>query len=101
MALGADRRQIVALVLRGAFGLIAVGLLIGLPLTLGTGRFLGNQLYGMSPYNPVVTLSSYRGARIIGTHRVIDSSAPGQSHLAHGSFTHGVGNQFAQPIYRP
>jgi len=55
MALGADRGHVVALVLRGAFGLILFGLLVGLPLTFAAGRFLGNQLYGMNPYNPVVT----------------------------------------------
>ena len=58
MALGADRGHVVRLVLRGAFGLILFGLLIGLPLTFAVGRFLGNQLYGMSPYNPAVTLES-------------------------------------------
>ncbi|HJY07553.1 MAG TPA: FtsX-like permease family protein, partial [Bryobacteraceae bacterium] len=56
MALGANRNNVVALVLRGAFGLILIGLLTGLPLTFAAGRFLGNQLYGMDPYNPVVTL---------------------------------------------
>jgi predicted permease len=56
IALGANRGHVVALVLRGAFGLILFGLLVGLPLTFGAGRFLGNQLYGMNPYNPVVTL---------------------------------------------
>ncbi|HEY1213066.1 MAG TPA: ABC transporter permease, partial [Bryobacteraceae bacterium] len=56
MALGAQRGHVVALVLRGAFGLIIVGLLLGLPLTFAAGRFLGAQLYGMNPYNPVVTL---------------------------------------------
>lgn len=58
MALGADRGQVVALVLRGAFALIVFGLLVGLPLTLAAGRFLGSQLYGMSPYDPVVTLAA-------------------------------------------
>jgi ABC-type antimicrobial peptide transport system permease subunit len=58
MALGADRGHIVALVLRGAFALVLFGLLIGLPLTFAAGRFLGNQLYGMNPYNPVVTLAA-------------------------------------------
>jgi ABC-type antimicrobial peptide transport system permease subunit len=56
MALGAQRAQVVALVLRGAFGMVIVGLLIGLPLTLAAGRFLGHQLYGMNPYDPIVTL---------------------------------------------
>jgi len=58
MALGANRGDIVRLVLRGAFGLTLFGLLIGLPLTFAAGRFLGNQLYGMNPYNPVVTLAA-------------------------------------------
>jgi len=56
MALGADRRHVVGLILRGAFGLIFIGLLIGLPLTLAAGRFLGSQLYGFNPNDPAVTL---------------------------------------------
>ena len=58
MALGANRGHVVRLVLRGAFRLILVGLCLGLPLTFAVGRFLGNQLYGMSPYNLVVTLAA-------------------------------------------
>jgi ABC-type antimicrobial peptide transport system permease subunit len=54
--LGADRRHIIRLVLKGAFGQIVFGLFIGLPLTFAAGRFLGSQLYGMNPYNPTVTL---------------------------------------------
>jgi len=58
MALGADRGHVIRLVLRDAFGLILVGLLIGMPLTFAAGRFLGSQLNGMSPYNPAVTLAA-------------------------------------------
>jgi predicted permease len=58
MALGADRGAVVRLVLRGAFRLMLFGLLIGLPLALAAARFLGSQLYGMSPYNPVVMLGT-------------------------------------------
>jgi predicted permease len=58
VALGADRGHVVALVVRGAFGLILLGLVLGLPLTFAAGRFLGNQLYGMNPYNPIVTLAA-------------------------------------------
>jgi predicted permease len=54
MALGASRGNVVALVLRGAFALIALGLLLGVPLSAVAGRFLGHQLYGLNPYNPVV-----------------------------------------------
>jgi ABC-type antimicrobial peptide transport system permease subunit len=58
MALGATRSDVVRVVLQGALRLVLVGLLIGLPVTFATARFLGNQLYGMSPYNGVVTLAA-------------------------------------------
>jgi ABC-type antimicrobial peptide transport system permease subunit len=58
MALGANRAEVVRLILRGAFGLILIGLLIGLPLTFAVGRFLGSQLYGINPYNPAVTVAA-------------------------------------------
>ena len=56
MALGATSAQAAALVLRGAFVLVAIGLLVGLPLALAAGRFLGSQLYGFNPYDPLVIL---------------------------------------------
>jgi predicted permease len=55
MALGADRGNIVSLVLRGSFGLVLLGLVIGVPLTIGAGRLLVTELYGLSPYNLAVT----------------------------------------------
>jgi len=58
IALGAARGDVLRLVLRGAFGLILIGLLIGLPLTFAAVRLLDSQLYGMSPYNPAVTLGA-------------------------------------------
>ena len=54
MALGAARGDVVALVLRGAFGLIAAGLVLGLPFGWTAGRVLGNLLYGTNPHDPVV-----------------------------------------------
>jgi predicted permease len=73
MALGADRSHIVRLVLRGAFGLILLGLLIGLPLTFAVGRFLGSQLYGMNPFNPVVTLAA---VLVLGLSALVASFVP-------------------------
>jgi len=58
MALGADRGHVVTLAMRGALGLIVLGLAIGLPLTFAAGRFLDDQLYGASPDNPGVTLAA-------------------------------------------
>jgi ABC-type antimicrobial peptide transport system permease subunit len=54
MAVGADRSNIVALMLRGALALVVFGLVVGVPLSLAAGRFLGHQLYGLSPYDPSV-----------------------------------------------
>jgi predicted permease len=55
MALGADRADAMALVLRSAFLLTVIGLSVGLPLAFASGRLLGHELYGTDPYNPLVT----------------------------------------------
>ncbi len=67
MALGADRKQILQLVLRGALALIGIGLAIGLPLSLAAGRFLGAQLYGANPYNPAVIAISIAALALSAT----------------------------------
>jgi ABC-type antimicrobial peptide transport system permease subunit len=53
MALGADRRKVVNMVLNGAFRRIAIGLLLGLPLAIGAGRLLAAQLYGVKFWDPM------------------------------------------------
>ena len=53
MALGADRQRVIRLVLGGAFRRVAVGLLIGLPLAVGTGYLLSAQLYNVPFWDPV------------------------------------------------
>jgi predicted permease len=58
IALGATRGDVVRLVLKGAFGLILAGLSIGLPLSFAAARLLGNQLYGMNPYDPAITITA-------------------------------------------
>ena len=45
MALGASRRDAVAMILRGAFGLIVVGLVLGLPLTFAAGPIFGQSSF--------------------------------------------------------
>lgn len=52
MALGADRRQVVKMVLRGAFTQIGIGLALGIPAALGAGRLISEQLFGVDPENP-------------------------------------------------
>jgi ABC-type antimicrobial peptide transport system permease subunit len=53
MALGADRQNVVQLVLRGAFNRVVTGLIIGIPLAVGAGRLISAQLYGVSFWDPL------------------------------------------------
>jgi predicted permease len=53
MALGADRRKVVQLILQGAFRRVLLGLFLGLPLAVGAGRLLSSELYGVSSWDPL------------------------------------------------
>jgi putative ABC transport system permease protein len=56
MALGADRLNVLKLVLRGAFLQIGIGLAIGIPATILGGRAMATQLFGVKPYDPNILL---------------------------------------------
>ena len=53
MALGADERGVVRLVLKGAFRMAAIGLLLGIPLSIGAGKLIAAQLYGVKGWDPL------------------------------------------------
>jgi predicted permease len=52
MALGADRGAVVRMVLSGASKRVAIGLLAGVPLSIGAGRLVETELYGVSSWDP-------------------------------------------------
>jgi putative ABC transport system permease protein len=54
MALGADRGSVLAMVLRGAFGQVGVGLALGIPAAIGAGHLISNQLFGVEPWDPLM-----------------------------------------------
>ncbi|HKD51777.1 MAG TPA: ABC transporter permease [Candidatus Acidoferrum sp.] len=54
MALGAPRRDILAMVLRVAMAPVALGLLVGLPLALAGNRAIASELYGVKSYDAFV-----------------------------------------------
>jgi ABC-type antimicrobial peptide transport system permease subunit len=58
MALGADRANVVRLVLRGAFLQIVIGLLIGIPASIGCAHLIAAQLYHVRGWDPVVLAAS-------------------------------------------
>jgi predicted permease len=56
MALGADRTNVLKLVLKGAFVQIGIGLAIGIPATVLAGYAMTTQLFGVKPYAPGILL---------------------------------------------
>ncbi len=54
MALGADRRSVVQMVLRGAFWQVGIGLALGIPAAIGAGRLIADQLYRVKVWDPLM-----------------------------------------------
>jgi ABC-type lipoprotein release transport system permease subunit len=52
MALGADRGDVIGIVLRGAFRRVIAGVLLGIPLAIAAGYLLSAQLYGVTFWDP-------------------------------------------------
>ena len=52
MALGAQRGNVLWMVMRECLLLVTVGLCVGLPLVLATTRFIAHQLFKLSPMDP-------------------------------------------------
>ena len=58
MALGANRSNVVSLVLKKALLLVVLGLAIGVPVSLLGGRLMSAQLYGVRTYDPLTLAGS-------------------------------------------
>lgn len=58
MALGADARGVVALVLRRLALLVGAGILLGAAISLWTTQFVGSLLYGLEPRDPATLLGA-------------------------------------------
>ena len=56
MALGADRLNVLKLVVRGAFAQIGIGLAIGIPASILAGYGMTKKLFGVKPYAPDILL---------------------------------------------
>jgi predicted permease len=52
MALGAQRKNVLWMVMRECLFLVTVGLCVGLPLVLATTRLIAHQLFKLSPVDP-------------------------------------------------
>jgi ABC-type antimicrobial peptide transport system permease subunit len=76
LALGAQPRGVIWMVMREVLVLLSVGLVIGIPAALALGRYVATQLYGIQPHDPwiagstVVLLSAVSAvAGLIPAHR--------------------------------
>jgi len=58
MALGADRRDVVQMVLRNGFSQIGIGLALGIPAAIGAGKLMTRQLFGVKPWDPTMLASA-------------------------------------------
>jgi putative ABC transport system permease protein len=58
IALGAQPGDILRLVLKNGFSLVAAGVVAGVAVALATTRYLGSLLYGVKPLDPATLLSS-------------------------------------------
>jgi ABC-type antimicrobial peptide transport system permease subunit len=61
MALGADARRVVSMVLGQSFAVVAIGVIAGVPLALLAARALASQLYGLPPWHP----APFAGAALV------------------------------------
>jgi putative ABC transport system permease protein len=54
MALGAQREQVVALILRSGLRLVALGLVLGLAAAIGASRLIQTLLFSVQPLDPLI-----------------------------------------------
>jgi putative ABC transport system permease protein len=73
MAMGADRGQVIKMVLRGAFSQIGIGLALGIPAAIGAGRLMNNQLFGVKPWDPIILALA---ALMLGLAALLASAIP-------------------------
>ena len=58
MALGAERRDIIWMVLKESLLLVAFGLAVGLPASWAAAQLISNQLFGLKPSDPLTMLTA-------------------------------------------
>jgi len=73
MALGADRGQVMKMVLRGAFSQIGIGLALGIPAAIGAGMLMSKQLFGVKPWDPIMIAVA---ALMLGVAALLASAIP-------------------------
>ena len=71
MALGAQARGVLWLVLRHSIVMLTLGFLAGLPLALAAGRLLQAQLFGVAPWDPTALAFAVLSLSAVGVIAVV------------------------------
>ena len=58
MALGADRVNVMQMVLLEAFRQLGIGLALGILAAIGAGYLIANRLFGVRPWDPLMLLAA-------------------------------------------
>ena len=58
MALGAERRNIIWMVLKESLLLVAIGLAVGIPAAWGAAHLIASQLFGVNPTDPLTLFTA-------------------------------------------
>ena len=58
MALGADRGHVARMVLGNAFSQVGIGLALGIPMAIGAGKLMTDQLFGVRPWDPIMIFTA-------------------------------------------
>jgi len=80
MALGADRWQVIKMILRGAFSQIGIGLALGIPAAIGAGKLMNHQLFGVKPWDPIMLALA---ALMLGLAALLASAIPARRAASH------------------
>lgn len=58
LALGAERSEVLWIVMQEVLVLLAIGLAVGVPSAMGLGRYVSSQLYGIQPNDPWIAVTT-------------------------------------------
>ena len=73
MALGANRANVVQMVMQSAFWPVGIGLAVGIPAAIGAGTLIASHLFGVKPWDPVMLSLA---ALLLGVAALIAAAIP-------------------------
>lgn len=73
MALGADRKRVMTMVVSGAFSQIGIALALGIPAAIAAGKLMSDQLFDVKPWDPTMLIAA---ALMLGLAALLASAVP-------------------------